>query len=577
MFSSTVKNSQVNNNNNIVIDSGNTNIENMVLNGIQDRELQSLQQPLLVVENRVREMCEKMEGNERLEILKWLSKVDYKEHHDYISSSRQANTGTWLFRKPDFIQWNNSPSSIFWLHGIDNSTELIRQLSRAFEQTVIIVDALDECDRETSHQLMAALKNLRSSTQRLKIFITSRNDDDIRIQFENESESDNSKDIELFVVTEVGKYLSAKRLLGGEVRPELKQAIIATLTKGADGMFLWVRLQLEHICNEKFDTAIRKALQRLPKDLEATYSVIWNKILADTDDNRLLAQRTLKWIICAKRPLSIPEIIEATSITPMKWTEMPDRSSVTHKTLLDVCQNLVVLDKQLGVLRTAHFSVTEFLLKTISSSEAHTAAAEVYVTLLCYENHLSATRRTEENTLDNFALRDYVMKHWVEHIHLSGDGSNTLTELQKDNAKTDKDETPLHVAASNGRETIVRLFLGMNSAAKTDSDRTEGKSVARACVTPIFRRLLFELNGVHLNAKDKRGQTPLYVAAWNGHEGVVRLLLEQKGVLVNAKITQGPWQGQTPRDIAADKNYVKIVQLLDEAMAAREGNTSGRE
>ncbi|KAL7276025.1 hypothetical protein RUND412_001020 [Rhizina undulata] len=218
-----------------------------------------------------------MEGNERLEILKWLSKVDYKEHHDYISSARQANTGNWLFRKPDFIQWSNSPSSIFWLHGIvkqlsllspegflpkavislyeqqkndgvesrrlslDKSTELIRQLSKAFEQIVIIVDALDECDKETRHQLMTALKNLRSSTERLKIFITSRNDDDIRIQFETENEvfiqqSDNSNDIELFVVTEVEKYILAKRLLGGEVRPELKQAIIDTLIKGADGM-----------------------------------------------------------------------------------------------------------------------------------------------------------------------------------------------------------------------------------------------------------------------------------------------------------------------------------------------------
>ncbi|KAL7265790.1 hypothetical protein RUND412_011683, partial [Rhizina undulata] len=257
--------------------------------------------------------------NKRFEILKWLSTVDYKQHHDYIPSARQANTGNWLFRKQHFLQWNNASSSIFWLHGIgadfpsssvidmprptnhavayfyckygeidrqepqsilstivkqlsllspdgflpkavishyeeqkkdgvdsrrlglDKSVELIQRLSKAFEQTVIIIDALDECNKEKRYNLLVALKKLRSSTKGLKIFLASRNDDDIRIELENEAEvciqpSDNSDDIELFVVAEVEKYISTKRLLGGEVRPELKRAIIETLIKGADGM-----------------------------------------------------------------------------------------------------------------------------------------------------------------------------------------------------------------------------------------------------------------------------------------------------------------------------------------------------
>ncbi|KAL7269736.1 hypothetical protein RUND412_007583 [Rhizina undulata] len=124
---------------------------------------------------------------------------------------------------------------------LDNSKELILQLSRTFEQTVIIIDALDECNKDTRCQLLDALKELLSSTERLKIFITSRNDDDIRIELENESDvyiqpSDNSSDIKQFVVAEVEKYISRKRLLRGEVQPELKQTIMDTLTHGADGM-----------------------------------------------------------------------------------------------------------------------------------------------------------------------------------------------------------------------------------------------------------------------------------------------------------------------------------------------------
>ncbi|KAL7266513.1 hypothetical protein RUND412_010939 [Rhizina undulata] len=65
---------------------------------------------------------------------------------------------------------------------VDKSTQLILQLSKAFKQTIIIVDALDECNKDTRCQLLDALKELRSSTSEgLKIFITSRNKSDVYI------------------------------------------------------------------------------------------------------------------------------------------------------------------------------------------------------------------------------------------------------------------------------------------------------------------------------------------------------------------------------------------------------------
>ncbi|KAL7266829.1 hypothetical protein RUND412_010606 [Rhizina undulata] len=190
---------------------------------------------------------------------------------------------------------NGVKSRFLWL---DESTGLISNLSRAFEQTIIIVDALDECNKETRFQLLDALKELRSSTEGLKIFITSRNDDDIRIELENESDvyiqpSDNSSDIKLFVVAEVEKNISKKRLLKGVVRPELKQ-------------------------RGETEPAIRQALKQLPKDLKATYSAIWDKIQVDTKENSRLAERILKLIICAISPLTVKEMLAALSITPME-------------------------------------------------------------------------------------------------------------------------------------------------------------------------------------------------------------------------------------------------------------------
>ncbi|KAL7276073.1 hypothetical protein RUND412_000957 [Rhizina undulata] len=651
MFACTNKNSVVINRDNTVTDSYNSssavNIE--INNGVQARD------------------------DERFKILAWLSKVNYQEHHKFIVGVRQANTGNWLFKKKDFIEWEKSASSIFWLHGIagagktvlastvidmftkrmptnlglayfyckygekerqepesilstavkqlsllspkgflpepvislyrkqkndgverrlwlDESTELILQLSKAFGQTVIIVDALDECDKETRCQFLDALKELQSSSKSLKIFITSRNDDDIRIELENESDiyiqlSDNSSDIELFVDTEVGKYISRKRLLGGIVPPELKQTIIDTLRNEADGMFLWVRLQIEHICREKSKKAILKALKRLPKDLTATYLVIWKKIHADTEANCLLAQRTLQWILCAKSPLTEKQILDAVSITPMQWTEKPNHDGVTHMTLLDVCQNLVVLDEELGVLRTAHFSVTEFLLERLDINQAHTTAAEVCLTLLCCEDHVNTSRPTVNYILDNFYLYDYVMNNWAEHILLSGEGSSTLEDLQKMFFKPsaayskwisaaskrkidllpsgDKERclNPLWVACNFQLWDIYKYLLH----SKPDCTMTNYCGLAPIHLIAKYgycegMKLLLEQEGVDWNAKDKYGETPLNHAVHSGHEAVVRLLLEQEGVDLNVK----NYDGQGLRDIAANKGHLKIVRLLDE-------------
>ncbi|KAL7272931.1 hypothetical protein RUND412_004239 [Rhizina undulata] len=299
MFQS-INNNSVNNNNHSTVNNniGNTsgNVDVTIFNEAKgrNRDLQSM----LGIENKLQDVSDA----ERLEILTWLSEVDYKRHHKFIASTRLADTGHWLFAKSTFTDWKKSSSSIFWLRGIAGAGKTVlasiaidlfmhlRQPNQAVayfyckdgeidrqepqsifntvakqlslmspegvlpeavislykqqkkQGTVIVIDALDECNKEIRCQLLVALKDLcRSSTKGLKIFVTSRNDNDIRLQLENESnvyirQSNNSGDIKLFVVAEVEKYISNKRLLWSDVRPGLKQEIIDTLISGAGGM-----------------------------------------------------------------------------------------------------------------------------------------------------------------------------------------------------------------------------------------------------------------------------------------------------------------------------------------------------
>ena len=62
---------------------------------------------------------ESQKKEERLQILLWLSNVQYKKHHETLSKGLLEGTGSWLLGKPQFLEWRNSSvSSVLWLHGI---------------------------------------------------------------------------------------------------------------------------------------------------------------------------------------------------------------------------------------------------------------------------------------------------------------------------------------------------------------------------------------------------------------------------------------------------------------------------
>lgn len=120
---------------------------------------------------------------------------------------------------------------------------LILQLTEHYPTVIIIIDALDECNPATRKDLLAAIEFLlRESPRLVKIFVSSRDDQDIMYKLQGypnlELSSDrNSGDIAKFVESETSRLIESGDLLRfSSTRQELQQKIIRDIVSGAAGM-----------------------------------------------------------------------------------------------------------------------------------------------------------------------------------------------------------------------------------------------------------------------------------------------------------------------------------------------------
>ncbi|RYP44175.1 hypothetical protein DL768_009323 [Monosporascus sp. mg162] len=129
--------------------------------------------------------------------------------------------------------------------------------------------------------------------------------------------------------------------------------------------------------------------------------------------------------------------------------------------------------------------------------------------------------------------------------------------------------TPLLFAAGNGHEAVVNLLLATGTVDPDSKARDLwiGHSSSWWCVTPLLFatrnghlavvNLLLGTGRVNLESKDSNGRTALSHAAEEGHETIVKLLLE-KDVNPDSKDSNG----RTPLSHAADGGHKTIVKLL---------------
>ena len=256
---------------------------------------------------------------------------------------------------------------------LDDSRDLIIRLIEDYSMTTIVVDALDECDPLMRQSLLDAFEQiLKESLGLVKIFVSSRNDQDIVCTLREYPNMDissdkNTADIKAYVKTETMKLVKSGQLLrNSRAKDRMATSIIEQISDGADGMFRWASLQLDVLRALKRDEDIRARLGKLPPKLEELYLEVYNNLKSAQDEiGRSIIDNTLKWLLCAKEELHASEFLVAVAAN-LDTSE----GNISVDSLLDLCNNFVLHDEVQDVFRFAHLSVREFLEKRPEFAEA---------------------------------------------------------------------------------------------------------------------------------------------------------------------------------------------------------------
>jgi len=379
---------------------------------------------------------------------------------------------------------------------------------------------------------------------------------------------------------------------------------------------------------------IRDTLNTLPQGLDATYDHAMGRIAAQGEDDHELAIRVLTWITSSFMPLDTRSLQIAVALEPSVM-ELDDEDLSDIDLMVSVCAGLVTigpghstLGREHDSLRLVHYTAQEYFLKNRGRffPRAHSEIATALITYLSLE-HFSEGPMIDRDKIYfrqlKYPLLHYAAHSWGNHVREQSDPAvkelvlkylgertklacaveilfyrfrarkyfNRESEVEKAlrNAEgilvaayfgmeeifwhlvgteypnltmtNSMFETPLIMAAKNGRDGMVRLLLGYKEVRQlVDSTDIDGKSACCWAAQNGHHTTLLLLLGhfAKPDPRDRTGRSPLSLAASKGWSTVVETLLAIPSVDSNSR-DKGGW---TPLLWAARLGKVQVVRIL---------------
>ncbi|KAL9609925.1 MAG: hypothetical protein Q9167_005343 [Letrouitia subvulpina] len=480
--------------------------------------------------------------------------------------------------------------------------DYLQRMTKRFDQVYILLDALDESPRnreDARKHVLDTVEKIRTwSCNGLHLLVTSRDEQDIRLFLNPLNKEEvllqNDK-----VNADIADYIS-RRLIEDRMLQKWsghRDKVIEALSKKAKGVFRWVECQFQSLQKcPRSEHHLEKVLTSLPETLDQTYERMLSNIdkLSAGDVKRVLS------LLCfARRPLTVLEVIDGIAV------EIGEPAHFNHARRLqdandirELCVGLIEISTEEDELndtisneeyvRIAHFSVQEYLVSD-RIQKSHQAAffaldyrpAHVEIAQVCliYLLQPSLSIRYANKMLEEYPLVKFAARNWYFHYKETASFSSELYNLILKLFKFKKASFATWVRIFDGyREQFERDWRGMNPDDNLPPPIDDiAASVYYASSLGLYD-ILRELLNVHSGEITVENQDPLspdchfsnlfnaergyygnalQVASYEGHESIVRLLLE-KGADINAQCGRYG----TALQAASASGHESIVRLL---------------
>ncbi|KAH7156175.1 ankyrin repeat-containing domain protein, partial [Dactylonectria macrodidyma] len=433
-------------------------------------------------------------------------------------------------------------------------TMALHSTAGLYSRVFVVIDALDECRVMGGYRdkFLSAILALQAECG-VNLFVTSRPIPGIIEVFDRSTTFEilaSEYDVRRFLDGNIS-HLPSFVQRSSDLQEEVKAAIVIAV----DGMFLLAKLHLESLVGKRSVKALRTALAKLPTGSEAydcAYNDAMKRIEGQVHDQEELAKQVISWITRARRQLTTTELQHALAVEVGKVALDKDNLPQIDD-MVSSCAGLVTVDKESNVIRLVHFTAQEYFVRTWQQWFPHAEAdiTTICCTYLSFEVFLTGPCKLSEEyekRLQENPLFEYTAQNWGSHAVNAEAPCQQAIDFLRSNSKVEASSQALFI--DRRKITAGRGYCGGFPA--------HFRGFHQAAYFGVDYAIKMFLNDEDPNVEDGNGRTPLYYSVSNGHDGVVKLLLETESVDPDSKDDDG----RSPLSWAAMNGHEAVIKLL---------------
>ncbi|KAL6787532.1 hypothetical protein J3E68DRAFT_445375 [Trichoderma sp. SZMC 28012] len=293
--------------------------------------------------------------------------------------------------------------------------ELILISLNLYPKTTLILDALDESDVSIYNLAEFLIELMEKATKPVKVLISTRPNREYLKVLEDRYiitvNSDNQQgDIEKFLHETLYSQLFFNRR-----QADIQELIKETFRSRNGGMFRWVYLQVKSLLKCISDDAVKTWARTIPRDLMAAYDQLWENIREQhNDDDVALAERAIKWVLCAFRPLQSDILLEALRYS-LEKDILVQKERHSEEEILLLCQDLLTIDAERRTWMLPHASVAEYFeSRNMTLAKCDVLASLTSLNFLMRPEFQSPHMKQEDYDFETF--EQYITYKWPKHL-----------------------------------------------------------------------------------------------------------------------------------------------------------------